>query len=429
MFRQTLFVLALVLLTTAAILAFLSQRYWFMLAWRLAGGLGRGSTRRDLRLAMRATLVVVAATAATLATAGYLAGPRWPLSWWKFTFGAWLVGSTVAYLLVQLAAALQWLRTSARPQASSSFLQSVPSSIPQGEAASAEHIDHEEINQSRRYFFQTAGVLAGALPVVSAAYGFVGSRLNFHVREAWIPIANLPEALDGLRIAQLSDIHAGAYMPVAQVRRAVDMANELNADLVVLTGDLLTGPTDPLEQCVAELARLRAPLGVWGCNGNHEIYARAEAAAQALFAQSGMKLLRQENAEVRWRGGVMNLIGVDYQRQGRTGRRRGPMLAGVEELIRPGSFNVLLSHNPNTFVRASQMGIDLTLAGHTHGGQVRVEILDHRWNPAEYFTPYVAGLYQKASSFIYVNRGLGTIGAPVRLGVPPEITLLTLRRA
>jgi predicted MPP superfamily phosphohydrolase len=116
--------------------------------------------------------------------------------------------------------------------------------------------------------------------------------------------------------------------------------------------------------------------------------------------------------------------------------------------------NILLSHNPNSFPRAAELGIEVSLAGHTHGGQVRVEILDHRWSPAEFLTPYVAGLYQRplfaaaqlsddevaalppgssaqppgSSSSIYVNRGLGTIGAPVRLGVPPEITLITLRR-
>jgi predicted MPP superfamily phosphohydrolase len=312
----------------------------------------------------------------------------------------------------------------------------------------------ENINHSRRYFFQAAGVIAGAVPFVSAAYGFAEERFRFYVREIQIPIANLPPALDGLRITQLSDIHIGSYMPVAQLRRAVGMANELSADLTVVTGDFVSGRSDPLEDCIAELSRLRAPLGVWGCNGNHEIYAQAEEKSAELFQKFGMKLLRQENAELRWQGNAFNLLGVDYQRQRDTEGNRAPMLAGMQTLVRRDVPNILLSHNPNSFPRAAELGIELSLAGHTHGGQVRVEILDHRWSPAEFLTPYVAGLYrrplyapsdlkvvedsglrqvaipqQQTTSAIYVNRGLGTIGAPVRLGVPPEITLITLRRA
>jgi hypothetical protein len=282
----------------------------------------------------------------------------------------------------------------------------------------------------------------------------VAERFRFETRHVDIPVANLPPELDGLRITQLSDIHIGSYMPVAQVRRAVGIANDLGGDLTVVTGDFLTVRSDPLEDCIAALSRLRAPLGVWGCNGNHEIYARAEAEAAALFHRYGMRLLRHENAELRWQGSAFNLIGVDYQRQRPADSDRPPMLPRVETLVRRDVPNILLSHNPNTFRRAAELGIELSLAGHTHGGQVNVEILDHDWNAAQFFTPYVAGLYRRplgfdanltdeqiaslfpasslkpvASSSIYVNRGLGTIGAPVRLGVPPEITLMTLRRA
>ena len=139
----------------------------------------------------------------------------------------------------------------------------------------------------------------------------------------------------------------------------------------------------------------------------------------------------------------VQLIGVDYQRDHMvSGERPGPMLAEIEHLIRRDMPNILLSHNPNSFRRAAELGIELSLAGHTHGGQVKFEIVDHSVNPARLITPFVAGLYhlpmanghapatngsQKAA--LYVNRGLGTIGFPVRLGVPPEITLLTLRGA
>ena len=161
-------------------------------------------------------------------------------------------------------------------------------------------------------------------------------------------------------------------MPVGQVRRAVGLANELKGDLTVVTGDFVTGRWDPLEDCIAELSRLRAPLGVWGCNGNHEIYAGVEERAAELFHQFGMKLLRQENAELRWQGSAFNLIGVDYQRQRDPDGNRAPMLLGLEPLVRRDVPNILLSHNPNSFRRAAELGIELSLAGHTHGGQVRV---------------------------------------------------------
>jgi predicted MPP superfamily phosphohydrolase len=237
------------------------------------------------------------------------------------------------------------------------------------------------------------------------------------------------------------------------------MASALRGDIVVVTGDFITGAHDPLGDCIAELSRLHAPLGVWGCNGNHEIYAHVEAKAKSLFAYYGMRLLRQESAEIAWRGAKFNLLGVDYQRERPPFGAKHPMLTLIEPLVRKDIPNILLSHNPNSFTRAAEMGVELSLAGHTHGGQVQVEILDHSWNAARYMTDFVAGLYRLplgvaaksttqadgaaaaevtlpamaaslgAAKFasIYVNRGLGTIGMPIRIGVPPEITVITLR--
>jgi len=291
-------------------------------------------------------------------------------------------------------------------------------------------------------------------------YGFAAERLNYQVRRVEIPLPNLPAALDGMKIVQISDIHLSGYMSRAQVRRAVDMANDLGADLAVVTGDLITGSGDPIADCVEEVRRLYAPLGTWGCNGNHEIYARAEDEAAYLYSRAGMKMLRHENAQIRFNGASFNLLGVDYQRERTPRGQRQQTLAGVEPLVRRDMPNILLSHNPNTFNRAAELGIELSLAGHTHGGQIQVEILDHRLSPARFITDYIAGLYQRplfapaptdraasnasaTRSFspslfastsgpmahIYVNRGLGTVGAPVRLGVPPEISLIVLRTA
>ncbi|HWF13676.1 MAG TPA: metallophosphoesterase [Candidatus Acidoferrales bacterium] len=432
-------------------LAFLSQRYWFARAWKFAGRIHDPISRKRLRGALIGLVAFVALLALAAATRN-MRGVVSHGSWWTAFFGFWLTSSIFSYLFIKIIAGAEWMwKRVRRPSAE----KPEPIAIaPNLAVAGAHHEASEHIDHSRRYFFQAAGVIAGAVPFVSAAYGFVAERLQFSVREVEIPIANLPPALDGLRITQLSDIHIGSYMPTSQVRRAVGMANELKGDLTVVTGDFVTGKSDPLEECITELSRLRAPLGVWGCNGNHEIYAEAEAKSAQLFQRFGMKLLRLENAELRWQGSAFNLIGVDYQRQRDTEGKHPPMLLGVDRLVRRDVPNILLSHNPNSFRKAAELGIELSLAGHTHGGQVKVEILDHRWSPAQFLTPYVAGLYRRpllapantgdaadssgplvavsdlhCSSAIYVNRGLGTIGAPVRLGVPPEITLITLRRA
>ena len=136
---------------------------------------------------------------------------------------------------------------------------------------------------SRRYFFKTATALAGAAPFLTAVYGFAAERLDYQVRKVEVPIPNLPAGLEGMKIVQISDIHLSSYMPRLQVRRAVNMANDLGADLALVTGDFITGAGDPIADCIDEVKGLRAPLGVWGCNGNHEIYARAEDMAQILL--------------------------------------------------------------------------------------------------------------------------------------------------
>ena len=424
-------------------LAFFSQRYWFARAWRFAGRIHDSAWRKATRSALLALLGVVALVAIVDVVSG-VRGTVSRGSWWSAFFGLWLSSSILSYLLIKMIAGADWVWRRMRSAFSAEPKLLTASPAPDGAVARSETVDH-----SRRHFFHAAGFLAGAIPFVSFSYGFVSERFRFEVREIQIPITNLPAALDGLRITQLSDIHASSFMPLAEIRRAVGMANELGGDLTVVTGDFLTVKTDPLADCIAELSRLRAPLGVWGCNGNHEIYAKAEAEAASLFQRFGMRLLRGENAELRWQGSSLNLIGVDYQRQRDVNGEKLTMLDGVERLIRRDVPNILLSHNPNTFPRAAELGIELSLAGHTHGGQMRVEILDHGWSPARFLTPYTAGLYRRpllaaqiltdaevASllpvtplSQIYVNRGLGTIGAPVRLGVPPEITLMTLRRA
>jgi predicted MPP superfamily phosphohydrolase len=154
-----------------------------------------------------------------------------------------------------------------------------------------------------------------------------------------------------------------------------------------------------------------------------------------------MKLLRQSSAQLHWKGESIKLIGIDYQHDQPISGSALPSLNGAETLVRKDMPNILLSHNPNTFPAAAKLGIELSLAGHTHGGQVNLGIVRKSWSPARFMTNFVAGLYQlpmaspanspqrgpSGSAYLYVNRGIGTLGVPARLGARPEITLLTLR--
>jgi predicted MPP superfamily phosphohydrolase len=423
-----------------------AQGYWFRRLWRFANRIESPILRRIVH---GLTISGFGSVAAAL-IAAFFSGRRdlvWRFSGMMGVVGLWITTAFVSWVLISLVSGMRLFGRHARrlfvpaPDAAEPAAHS-PSRLPLSAV-------QDDVRLDRRRFVQAATALAGAIPFGAGAYGFLIGRHDYRVHEIDLPVSGLPRELDGLRIAQLSDIHIGSYLSAAEVRRAVGMANDLKPDLSVVTGDFITGPNDPLETCISELARLRAPLGVWGCNGNHEIYADAQEEAAGLFAGHGMKLLRQENAEISWRGGKFNLIGVDYQLARSFRGHRLTMLAHTDSLVRRDIPNILLSHNPNSFPRAAELGIELMLTGHTHGGQVHVEILDYRFSPAQFLTPYVAGLYKRPlgcpsalddkevwsvspsgpAALVYVNRGLGTIGAPVRLGVPPEISLLTLRRA
>lgn len=345
--------------------------------------------------------------------------------------GLWMMASLLSFILMGIVRAPVWLGGRAKQLWRRARASGALPASPDGVAV------------ERRYFLQTATYAAGALPFVLVGYGFLAGRQRYTVEEVTVPIANLPAGLDGLRLVQLTDVHASAYLPVSEVRRVVGLASELKADLVFHTGDFITARGDPLAEAIAELARVPARYAAFGCLGNHEIYAGTTETATELFARQGVRLLRGQNVELEIQGAMVNLIGVDYQRQPRglaPALWAKRFLPGVEKLVRPGALNILLTHNPNPFLRAAELGIELTLAGHTHGGQVQVEILDSRWSPARFITPFVSGLYDSSSfltghqspatghRFLYVSRGIGTIAAPVRLNAPPEITLLTLRR-
>jgi uncharacterized protein len=277
-------------------------------------------------------------------------------------------------------------------------------------------------NPARRSFLKAAQLALFGVPAAAAGYGVLIQRFQLALREQDIAIPGLSPDLDGLRLVQLTDIHLSPFLSERELERAVAMANETRAHVAFVTGDLITSGGDPLDACLDQLARLRADAGVFGCHGNHEVYTGTERYVTLRGARLGIRFLRHAALPLRFGSATMNLAGVDYQRFNK------PYLAGAERLVQLGAFNLLLSHNPDVFPVAARQGYHLTLAGHTHGGQVRVEILRQDLNIARFFTPYVDGLYHDGASSIFVSRGIGTIGLPARLGSPPEVALLRLRR-
>jgi len=276
-----------------------------------------------------------------------------------------------------------------------------------------------QFDPTRRKLLIACGVGLSVAPVAATAFGMV-RRNQFRVSEVSVPIPNLPKDLDGLRIVQITDIHLSPFLSEREFAGAIDMANETRANLALVTGDLITRPGDPLDACLGQLARLRAEAGVLGCLGNHEIYARAENYVTEQGRRIGIEFLRHRARQLRFGSATINFAGVDYQRM------HSHYLKGTEELILPGAVNVMLSHNPDVFPVAAAQGYHLTIAGHTHGGQVDVEILHQHVNVARYFTPFVQGLYRRENSSVFVSNGLGTIGVPVRLGAPAEVSVLRL---
>jgi hypothetical protein len=262
-------------------------------------------------------------------------------------------------------------------------------------------------------------VLISGVPFGAAAYGLLYERLNVEVTRRRIALARIPKAFEGFRIAQLSDIHISSFMPAETIRRCVALTNQLKPDLVVLTGDYIGW--DPAAQAavVEALAGLHAPYGVFGSLGNHETITGTEASIAQMFAAKGIRILRQERAAVQLRGETINLIGIDDSNTD---------LRGLEGLAITDTVNILLVHSvyPHDFERVAEVGIDLTLAGHTHGGQLSLESIRRGLCLSRLETPYVSGWYEKSGSQLYVNRGIGTTMIPIRLGARPEITIVEL---
>ncbi len=274
---------------------------------------------------------------------------------------------------------------------------------------------------SRRRVLRIAAGAVAATPALTVGFGGLVERTRFRTDEVNLVLDGLPPDLDGLRLVQLTDIHLSPFLSEKELARAVDIANEFRAHLALVTGDFITDNRDPLTACLRQLARLRSSDGILGCLGNHEGYASIQERTSLLARKLGIEILRSESREIRFGGTKLNIAGVDYQQMG------GPYLKDAERLLQPGSLNVLLSHNPDVLPVAARQGFDVVISGHTHGGQLNVELFGQPLNVTRLYTPYIRGVYSSGRCVLYVSSGIGTVGLPVRVGAPPEVSMLRLR--
>ena len=260
------------------------------------------------------------------------------------------------------------------------------------------------------------------------ALGFLLSVWAIWIERRWVKvrrmdvaIADLPAEFEGYRIAQLSDLHVGSFDPKSRALEWVAISNALEPDLVAVTGDLVTSGRGFYRDVAEALGALRAKDGVFVSMGNHDQSNNDE--LTRLVAEHGAIVLRNSSQSIRRGSAALNVAGIDG---------RAAVASDVTRTIREcaaGAPVVLLAHYPSAFSAAAAAGADLVLTGHTHGGQLGVPFLSQRWNLARLTGQRSRGLVYSGKTAMYVNAGLGTTGPPMRLAVPPEIALITLRRA
>jgi predicted MPP superfamily phosphohydrolase len=298
--------------------------YIFLLAFNLFSGINRGSSW-NLR-------------------AGLLEAP----------FDIWFVGSVLGFFIIMLLWSADRL---ARVVIGTAKKVASP-------------LRYEPQSPSRRHFLEQSAIAVSAAPFVAGTYGLFYGRLNLETTHQWIRLRHLPKAFEGFRIVQLSDLHISPFMSADEILKYIEIANQLRGDLVVVTGDFLT--YDPATQgaVVRAVSALKAPFGVLGCLGNHEYITGTEESITRLLEKEQIRILRQERVAIQSGGESFNMIGIDYEQARLSADHEGHLVDRYmeknENLVMPGTVNILLNHNPNAFDRAAELGIDLMLSGHTH---------------------------------------------------------------
>lgn len=293
---------------------------------------------------------------------------------------------------------------------------------------------------SRSEFLSKSALIAGAIPITAMSYGILSGAYDYRVRRRTITLKNLPKAFDGIRIAQLSDIHSGSFSNKTAVRGGVEMLNAEKPDLFLFTGDLVNNESKEVKDYLEIFSKVKAEAGKFSVLGNHDYgdykaWKSVEEKRRNLndlvrsHKDMGWDILLNEHRYVEADGERLAILGVEnWGARGFT--KYGNLTAAAKNA--EADAKILLSHDPSHWdaqVRPGFGDIDLTLSGHTHGFQFGVEVGNFRWSPSQYLYKQWADLYTEGDQHLYVNRGFGFLGYPGRVGILPEITILELKSA
>jgi predicted MPP superfamily phosphohydrolase len=309
--------------------------------------------------------------------------------------------------------------------------------------AKGKPFEHGRQTMTRGRFIQNLGLATGGVFLGGFLIGMIKWANDFRVRRVNLSFNNLPKKFHGLKIVQISDLHLGSWASTEPIKEVSEMIRELSPDLVLFTGDLVNFSTKEAYRFKNILSRIQARYGVYAVMGNHDYgdyvswpdeHSREENMDDLyrFYKQIGWDLLQNEHRIIVRGEEKLAIIGVENWSSHARYRSQGDLvkaLQGTSDL----PFKVLLSHDPTHWekeVSGIHPDVDLTLSGHTHGFQFGVEFKNFKWSLAQYLYKYWAGLYSAVTSgkehYLYVNRGLGMVGYPGRVGILPEITLFTL---
>lgn len=283
-------------------------------------------------------------------------------------------------------------------------------------------------------------MFVAAVPFFSLMYGMTGGRHRYKVHRITLKFADLPDAFDGFTLTQLSDIHAGSFTSRKGVEKGISLVNKQNSDMILFTGDLVNNKASEMDPWKDTFAKLQAPYGKYSVLGNHDYgdYTRWESeAAQAanlrdlksVHKEIGFRLLLNDSVAINKNGQDIRLIGVENW--GKGGFHKYGSLSKATANVTDDEFKILMSHDPSHWEAKTlehEKHINLALAGHTHGMQFGIELFGFQWSPVKYMYPQWAGLYERNGKYLYVNRGFGFLGFKGRLGIWPEITVITLKK-